>query len=152
MRRSTAHRLTPKTSGGTATGELDITADVGKPTGTGDSNVIAIQEYEKPPKEDGTATTYPFEVGQTWQFKGRFSGTAAATANILVTLWCYDRASEQWYGTAALNFVGESLLGTVDLGNCKDMSAVLGTSHVGLEVEGLLADQDFHVMMYESGR
>jgi hypothetical protein len=150
---ATSAALTPLTSGGTVTGEMDLAADVGPPTTTGDANVFSIQRHEKPIKADGT---YPslFEVGQTWQFKARFSGTAAAAANVLVTIWCYDRTTAKFYAIAAMQFVGTSLLTStgVELGNAKDMSAVLGTSHIGVEVVGLVADQDLHLVMYESGR
>lgn len=148
MRRETPYALTPKTSGGAATGEKDFTANVGAPTQLTDPNVIEIQEYQKPQ----TATPQAYEVGSTWQIKARFSGSAAASADVFVTVWCYDRTSAQWYAIAAQRFVGTSLLGTVDLGNAKDMSAVLGTSHVGFEVAGLLTNQTLHLAMYEAGR
>lgn len=151
MRRSTPFALTPKTSGGTATGEKDFTADTGIPVTTSDPQVWEIQHAEKPATEAGDAP-YKYEVGRTWQFKGRFSGSAAAAGDVLVTLWCYDRKSEQWYATASMRFFGTSSLGTVDNGNTKDMAAVIGTSHIGAQVVGLVANQDFHLMMYESGQ
>jgi hypothetical protein len=139
--------LTPKTSGGTATGEKDFTADTGAPTTTSDPQVWEIQEAQKP-----AGGNQLYEVGRTWQFKGRFSGSAAAAGDVLVTLWCYDRTSEQWYATAAMQFFGTGSLGTVDNGSCKDMAAVIGTSHIGAQVVGIATDQDFHLMMYESGQ
>lgn len=145
MRRSTPFALTPKTSGGTATGEKDFTANTGIPTTTSDPQVWEIQRAEKP-----SGGNQLYEVGRTWQFKGRFSGSAAAAGDVLVTLWCYDRTSEQWYPTAALQFLGT--VGTTDSGNCKDMAAVIGTSHIGAQVVGLVDNQDFHLMMYESGQ
>lgn len=147
MRRETPFGLTPKTTGGAATGEIDFAADVGAPTQLTDPNVIEIQRYEKPE----TPTPQPFEVGVTWQFKGRFTGSAAASADVSVTLWCYDRNSAQWYPTAKMRFVGIDNI-TLELGNTKDMSAPIGTSHVGFEVEDLLTNQTLHLMMYEAGR
>jgi hypothetical protein len=146
MRRETPFGLTPKTTGGAATGEIDFAANVGAPTQLSDPNVIEIQRYEKPL----APTPQPFEVGGTWQIKARFTGTAAATADVLVTVWCYDRTSAQWYAIAAQRFVGVNLLGTVELGNAKDMSAVIGTSHVGFEVEDLATNQTLHIVMYEA--
>jgi hypothetical protein len=123
------------------TSTSDITAPTGAPDITKD-NVWLVQKTGNGAQD--------LEVGKTWQIKGRFSGSAEATADVLVTLWCYDRTTEQWYALAAMRFLGTNGLGTVDVGNSKDFAAPIGTSYVGAEVVGLAANQTLHLVHYEA--
>lgn len=127
-------------------GEFDLTSasDIAAPTGAPDItddnvwSVVVVGNGEQ-----------VLEVGKTWQIKARFSGTAEAAADCLVTLWAYDRTALNWYALASMQVVGSTALGTVDLGNCKDFAAPIGTSHVGAEVVGLAANQTLHIVHYE---
>jgi len=123
------------------TSASDITAPTGAPD-TDDDNVWSVQRTGN--------GSMALEVGKTWQLKGRFSGTAEASADVLVTLWAYDRTTEQWYALASMQFLGSTGLGTADMGNCKDFAAPIGTSHLGAEVVGLAADQTLHLVHYEA--
>lgn len=127
-------------------GEFDLTSasDIGVPTGApdvADDNQWLVQRKGN--------DNVNLEVGKTWQLKGRFSGTAEAAADVLVTMYAYDRTTLQWYAIAAVQMVGSTGLGTADLGNCKDFAAPLGTSYVGVEVVGLAANQTLHLVHYE---
>lgn len=128
-------------------GEIALTSasDIAAPTGApdvADDNVWSVQRTS-----NGSLN---LEVGKTWQLKGRFTGTAEAAADVLVTLWCYDRITSQWYALASMQFLGSSGLGTADMGNCKDFAAPIGTSYVGAEVVGLAANQTLHLVHYEA--
>lgn len=149
MRRSTPFVLDPLTESAPGVpGEMNFDANVGAPAATTDANVIDIRRFQKPALADGT-NSLQFEVGRTWQLKGRIGGAPAATANIKVTLWCYDRVSEQWYPMAELSFVGSTLL-SGNVGNVKDMAAVLGTDYVGFQITGIVSTQELNLMMYEA--
>ncbi len=152
MRRSTPYALTPLTESAPGVpGEMTFAANVGPPADPDAANVITVQRYEKPPRGDGSDGP-AFEVGRTWQLKGRFTGTLAATATVTVTLHCYDRETGEWYATAAMNFYGANFLSTTK-GNVHDMAAVLGTSHVGVELKGLApANQVLELVLYESAQ
>jgi|GEM_PF-4232834 len=123
------------------TSASDITAPTGTPD-TDDDNVWSVQRTGNGAQN--------LEVGKTWQLKARFSGSAEAAADVLITLWCYDRTTEEWYALAAMRVLGSSGLGTVDVGNCKDIAAPIGTSYVGAEVVGLAANQTLHLVHYEA--
>jgi hypothetical protein len=152
MRRSTPFALTPLTESAPGVpGEMTFTANVGPPAAVTDANVISIQKTELPALADGTPGP-EFEVGRTWQFKGRFSGSLAATASAEVTLHCYDRETDEWYAIAAMQFVGSNFL-SLTKGNVKDLPAVIGTSYVGVELTGLApANQVLHLVMHEAAQ
>lgn len=152
MRRSTPYALLPLTEESPGVpGEMEFTANVGPPVAVTDANVISIQKTEKPSSSAGSPSP-KFEVGRTWQFKGRFSGSLAAVASVEVKLHCYDRETEQWYPTAAMQFVGSNGL-SLTKGNVKDLPAVLGTSYVGIELTGLApANQVLHLVMHEAAQ
>lgn len=140
-----AHKPLSLDSGGDP-GEIGLTSasDIGVPSGApdvADDNVWLVQRTGNGGQR--------LEVGKTWQIKGRFTGSAKATADALITMYAYDRTTEQWYPLAAMRIVGSAALGTVDLGNCKDFAAPIGTSYVGVEVVGLAANQTLHLVHYE---
>lgn len=119
-------------------GEMTFTEDVAAPTATTDSNVYEIRAYSE--RVGGYE-----EVEETWQFFGRVSGTAAATAEIDVIIWCYNAVTAQFYPLAAITVVGVDGLSTIQ-GNAIEIPGVMGTTHVGFQVDGILADQDLHMV------
>lgn len=120
--------------------EKIFTSDQAKPTTIPAANVITIQKT--------SVDDQALETTNTWQLKARFVGTAAGSANVLVTVWCYDRTTTEWYAMGKLRFINDANL-TEDLGNVKDFVGVMGTSHVGFQVDGLIADQAIHLVMRE---
>lgn len=117
--------------------EFEISADVGKPTSLTDPNV-----YEIP----GVGNSDPdFETEEQWQIKTRVSGTGAASAVIDYRLWCYDPWVLQWYASTWIKAPGDDA-GTALLAQVQDLPGVMSTTHVGVEVSGLVGDQKLHVV------
>jgi hypothetical protein len=119
-------------------GEKTFDADVAAPTAVTDPNVWDISKF----LADGSTL---LEVFDTWQFKGRISGTSTADAEIDCVLYCWDVTAEVFYPLATIKFVGVNGLSSTQ-GNVMDMVGVKGTTYVGLSVSGLTGDHELHVI------
>lgn len=118
--------------------ELTILADNGVPT-AGDSSVHNVILNPQSGVRSNVNRFGPLEA----MIKGRFTGSAAATADCQVALWQWDKDTSQWYATNSVSIGGETTvsgsltkgsMGKVDM----DPNSTLGY----LEVTGIIADQD----------
>jgi hypothetical protein len=98
---------------------------------------------QNPYPEDGDLHD---EVPRQLQIKARFTGSAADAAVVTVGVWVRDRWSGEWFFQRLYTFTGVDGISTVQ-GNIVDQVGVMGSTHAGYEVTGLLANQVLHLTM-----
>jgi hypothetical protein len=131
----------PYTGTASSNYEVTITADNAVPTAVGDANVTFA------PQTGVNAAVNrlgPREV----MIKGRFTGTAAATADCVVALWLWDKDAEQWHKSNGVPIGGTTTIaGSLTKGSMgkvdSDPNARLGY----LQVSGIVANQDIVLMV-----
>lgn len=123
--------------------ELTITADNGVPT-AGDASVYNVRLAPLDGVRANVNRFGPEEV----MIKGRFTGTAAATADCQVALWQWDADSEQWYATNCVTIGGTTTVsGSLTKGSMGKVETDPNSRRGYLEVTGLAANQDIVLMV-----
>jgi hypothetical protein len=123
--------------------ELTITADNGVPT-AGDGSVYNVRLA---PLSGVRANVNRFGPKKV-MIKGRFTGTAAATADCQVALWQWDADSEQWYATNCVTIAGTTVVsGSLTKGSMGQVDTDPNSRRGYLEVTGLAANQDIVLMV-----
>jgi hypothetical protein len=121
--------------------EFELTGPQSAPTAITDPNVYEIPSVMRAVNNGDPDVP---EVEELWQFKARFTGATAASTDCQVTLWLYDYWLDEFYASAKIRLVGVNGLSTA-LGNVVQIPGVLGTSHIGLEIDsGLAAGDTIH--------
>ncbi|KKN66692.1 hypothetical protein LCGC14_0468780 [marine sediment metagenome] len=115
-------------------GELTILADNGAPVTEADNNVIFI---------DGATQD---RAPQRISIMGRISGTAEATAVVVLKWRCWHPATQQFYTAATIKIVGSTGI-TDTLGNILVLNHNPQCQKGHIEAIGLIVNQDLHVVV-----
>lgn len=133
----------PYTGDSTSNYEVTITADNGVPT-AGDSTVANVTFAPQSGVNVAVNRLGPREV----MIKGRFTGTAAATADCQVALWQWDSDSSQWYATNCVTIAGTTVVtGSLTKGSMGKVDTDPNSRLGYLEVTGIAANQDIVLMV-----
>lgn len=123
--------------------EVTITADNGVPTAA----TRSVYNVLLSPLSGVRANVNRFGPREV-MIKGRFTGTAAATADCQVALWQWDRDSSQWYATNCVTIAGTTVVsGSLTKGSMGKVETDPNSQVAYLEVTGLIADQDIVLMV-----
>lgn len=118
-----------------------IAGNAAKPTALTDSNVYPIPLVVTDQDDiDLDRFSNLQEVEEYWQLQ---FNTDSDASNCLVTVWAYNVWTEAWHPWAKINVVGDTLL-SESLGRIWSDNGILGSSHIGIQVENH-AGQELYV-------